>query len=545
MSAGGSVSFTVAVTGTAPLLYQWRFNGVATPDATNATVILGSAKAGDAGEFAAVVRNAAGFAQSAGATLTLNEALAILAQPQGRVIDVGGSATFSVFAVGTGSLSYQWRRDGVNIPGATEASYSVNDAQSADSANYSVAVRDGSGSITSADATLSVLSPPEIVQPPQSQTAVAYNDIFFSVTAGGQGPFTYQWRFNGIPLPGANSSILALPNVQPGQAGAYSVQVFNAVSSTLSADAVLTLLIPAAITQQPQSTNVPPGAAVTFSVTATSSTPIAYQWRFNDVDLPGATGPTLTLTNIQEEIAGNYLVVVTDSIGSIRSEIALLGVIIPLSFIQEPVGQAVVAGGSVTLSGEIRGGPPPFGYEWRKGSIPFASNELSVLKTFYTLTNLQPADAGGYRLVVRNVTRPGGIGSPMIQLTILPDFDQDGLSDALEQALGLSTNNAANASWDLDTDGVSNRDEYIAGTDLADPASYLLIDLLHQSEGATLWFPARSNKTYTVQFTDDLGSGLWQKLDDIVASLTNRLRAVADPGHAPQRTYRVITPRQP
>ena len=401
------------------------------------------------------------------------------------------------------------------------------------------------GSVTSADATLSVLSPPEIIQQPQSQTAVAYNDVFFSVTAGGQGPFTYQWRFNGIPIPGAINSILALPNAQPGQAGTYSVVVYNPVSSTLSANAVLTLQIPATITQQPQGTNVGPGTTVTFSVSASSSTPITYQWRFNDVDIPGATGRSLTLANVQEEIAGNYLVVVTDGIGSIRSDIALLGVIIPLSFVQEPLSQAMVEGGSVTFSSEIRGGPPPFGYEWRKVSTPIASNQLSVLKTFYTLTNLQSDAAGGYRLVVRNVTRPAGIGSSLFQLTILSDFDKDGLPDLLEKALGLNTNNAADASLDLDADGVSNRDEYLSGTDLTDPSSYLLIDNLHKANGATLWFSAMSNKTYTVQYTDNLGSGSWQKLNDIIAYPTNSLQAVSDPDNATHRTYRVITPRQP
>jgi hypothetical protein len=543
--AGSSVSFSVMAEGSAPLSYQWRFNGVSLVDATNATLVLSGVKLSDAGEYAVVVRNPAGFTISTGVPLSVNQPLEILAQPQSRIIDIGGNATFNVFAVGSGTLSYQWRFNGADLPGATAASFTVTNAQPADSGNYSVFVSDSGQSLASAEATLSVLSPPTIVQQPQSHTAVAFNDTFFSVTAGGQGPFSYQWRFNGVNIPGAIGSILPLPNVQPNQAGTYRVEVFNPVSSTVSSNAVLTLLIPAAISQHPQSTNVAPGATVTFSVAATSSTPISYQWRFNDVDIPGATGTTLTLTNVQEEIAGNYLVVVTDGIGSVRSEVAVLGVIIPLAFVYPPLAQSVVQGGSVTFSVEIKGSPPPYGFEWRKNSTPLVSNALHSTKSFFTISNTQPADAGGYRAVVRNVTSPFGIGSTLIQLTVLPDFDKDGLPDVLEASLGLNTNDAADAVLDLDGDGVSNRNEYIGGTDPADPASYLWIGQPEINGGAMLWFSAMANKTYTVQYSDDLSAGSWLRLDDVVAWPSNHLRSVFDPNAAVHRTYRVVTPRQP
>jgi hypothetical protein len=127
---------------------------------------------------------------------------------------------------------------------------------------------------------------------------------------------------------------------------------------------------------------------------------------------------------------------------------------------------------------------------------------------------------------------------------VLADFDNDGLPDTYEQTLGLNTNNVADALLDLDGDGVSNRDEYIADTSSTNATSYLWIDSPHIGIDTTLLFSARSNKTYTVQFTDDLGAG-WFKLDDLVAWPTNHMRIVIDPNPAANRSYRVVTPRQP
>jgi hypothetical protein len=545
-AAGGAATFTVTANGTAPLSYQWRFNGVAITGGTNASLVLGNVQGSQAGEYSVVIHNAAGFVISAGASLTVSQPLVILAQPQSRITDRGNSVTFTVFAAGTGTLRYQWRFGGADIGGATSASLTLNNVQPSDNGNYSVVVTDDNGSLTSADATLSVLSPPTILTQPRSQTNVAYTTVFFSVTPGGEGPFAYQWRFGAVPIPDATNSILALPNVQPGQAGAYSVEVFNPVGSVVSANAILTLLLPANITQQPRSTNVTAGATVTFTVVATSSTPMTYQWRFNDAEIPGATNTSLTIVNVQESDAGNYQVVVTDGIGSVSSSIAVLGITIPLVLVQPPLGQSVVEGGAVTFSAQWTGGPPPFGVEWRKGSVPMVSNTISATKSFFTLTNVQTSDAAGYRVVIRNVTNPGGIANTTFaQLTVLSDFDDDGMPDVWEQTYGFNTNNAADALLDADGDSQLNRAEYQSGTDPREPADYLWVDASHAAGLTTLWFPAMSNKTYTVEFTDFLGTGLWSKLDDLVARATNHTRVVTDPNPVLQRSYRVITPRRP
>src|SRR5206468_10675864 len=134
-----------------------------------------------------------------------------------------------------------------------------------------------------------VMVPPLITQQPPSLTLTQGTTEPFTVTAAGTAPLTFQWRLNGVNLAGATNSVLTLLNVQPAQAGNYQVVVANAAGSATSAVATLTVAGPPAILQQPTSLSVAPGAVATFSVTASGTPPLTFQWRFNGLDLVGAT----------------------------------------------------------------------------------------------------------------------------------------------------------------------------------------------------------------------------------------------------------------
>jgi hypothetical protein len=90
----------------------------------------------------------------------------------------------------------------------------------------------------------SVPSAPTILAQPQSKTVLVGESVAFSVQVSGTPPLTYQWRFNGLDLSGANQSSLTLPAVQMAQAGEYSVVVANSLGSVTSAVAVLTVNLP-------------------------------------------------------------------------------------------------------------------------------------------------------------------------------------------------------------------------------------------------------------------------------------------------------------
>lgn len=174
--------------------------------------------------------------------------------------------------------------------------------------------------------------PPSITGQPQSATNGVGSTVAFSVSAGGSSPLSYQWRFNGINSPGANLSTLTKSNIQFNDAGNYDVVVANAAGSITSGVAVLTVTnvpsgtIAPTITSQPQSVTYGVGSTVAFSVTASGSAPLAYQWRFNGADISGATGTGYTKSNIQLSDAGSYNVVVANAAGTVTSATAVLTV---------------------------------------------------------------------------------------------------------------------------------------------------------------------------------------------------------------------------
>src|SRR5439155_12082804 len=112
---GTLAAFSVPANGTAPLSYQWQFNGANVPNATGTSLTLNTVQASDAGNYTVVVTNAGGAITSAVAQLIVWVPPGITSQPQSRTNVTGTSAGFSVATTGTQPLSYQWQRDGQNI----------------------------------------------------------------------------------------------------------------------------------------------------------------------------------------------------------------------------------------------------------------------------------------------------------------------------------------------------------------------------------------------------------------------------------------------
>ncbi|HQL79106.1 MAG TPA: immunoglobulin domain-containing protein [Verrucomicrobiota bacterium] len=250
------------------------------------------------------------------------------AQPQGQTVIAGNSVTFSVFPNGPAPFTYQWRRNGVDISGATSSNYTISNVQSAQAGAYTVVIVNPGGSVTSGAAILTVLVPPSITTQPVGQTVDQGSTVSFSAAATGTTPLAYQWRFNGTAIPGATLSSYTKSNVQLADAGNYSVVVTNIAGSVTSANALLTVRL--RITTQPLSQLVSPGSTVNFTVVAAGTAPVTYQWRKNGVNLSnggifsGVTTPTLILTGVQNSDSGTYSVLVSDPNGSVLSADALL-----------------------------------------------------------------------------------------------------------------------------------------------------------------------------------------------------------------------------
>ena len=250
----------------------------------------------------------------------------ISGQPTNTVVVLNGTTTLTVVANGSGPLSYQWQHANTNVPGANSAALVIASAQLAHAGVYRIIVTNGAGSITSQDATLTVLAPPDISVPPQSQTVIAGTTVQFSVTASGTAPLRYQWRFNDGDLIGQNDPTLTLNNIQAGQAGNYTVVITNIAGSVTSPVAVLVVNVPPTITSDPSNVTALDGEPATFTVSATGTAPLYYQWRKDSIDLPGANGPSYTILAVHAVDAGLYSVVVTNIAGTATSLSALLTV---------------------------------------------------------------------------------------------------------------------------------------------------------------------------------------------------------------------------
>src|SRR5262249_25263192 len=133
-------------------------------------------------------------------------------------------------------------------------------------------------------------------------------------------PLSYQWRFNGAPIPGATNQNYQIINAQLTNAGVYAVTVADYYGSVLSSGATLTVLaVPPSITSQPQSQTNVVGSTVDFVVSAVGSLPLSYQWLFDGTVIPGANGTDLHLDNLQLSQYGTYTVVITNTYGAVTS----------------------------------------------------------------------------------------------------------------------------------------------------------------------------------------------------------------------------------
>jgi hypothetical protein len=382
MAVGSKATFTVTAIGTGPLSYHWQVNGT---DLVNGSNISGAttnvltiypAQTTNSGSYTVIVANHAGSVTSSNALLTVtNIATVISPQPTDQTVGVGSTATFSINGTAQRPFFLQWLKDGTNltngptisgsiISGATTVTLHITNAQTNDSGTYWIVVSNAWGSLASSNAILTVATSPVIVtQPtPTNQAMAVGSTAILAVTAAGTEPLSYQWQMNGTNLvdgtnlvngditSGSTTNVLTISNVQTTNSGNYTVIVTNVVGSVTSSNAVLTVTnVPPEITQQPADQTVAVGSNVTFSVSATGTEPLSYQWQLNGTNLVdggniiNSTTTNLIISNVQlTDDGGNYTVIVTNLAGSVTSSNAVLTVTTNMGlFIMQPINQKV------------------------------------------------------------------------------------------------------------------------------------------------------------------------------------------------------------
>lgn len=207
----------------------------------------------------------------------------LVGEPAAGVVAAGTDFRFRAVTGGAGPFAFQWLKDGIGLPAATNATLAILGAGDGDAGGYSAVVAGPFGAYTSSVARVAVMAAPAIVSQPQNLTVFRGESAQFAVVATGS-LLAYQWRVNGSDLAGATNSVLNLTEVQTVDGGAYSVGVRNAVGNIASVAAQLTVLVPPTMLefvscgvhadQQLQLTvNVDPG--YTFALEASTN---RYHW---------------------------------------------------------------------------------------------------------------------------------------------------------------------------------------------------------------------------------------------------------------------------
>lgn len=348
----------------------------------------------------AKLSTAANYSQQQADEINAQE-LTILSHPQSVTVIAGADVNLRVSASSNQAISYQWYHNGQAISGAQTSQLSLNAVSNAQAGSYYAEVRAGERTEESLRALVTVQEPsepPSITRQPQPQTLSSGQTLSLSVTAVGSGQLSYHWQKDGSLIPGATQSSYTINSVSTSDAGNYRVTVSNlygASASQFASVVVTTPLEPVRILSQPQDVSVTEGEAAQFSVSATGSGFLSYQWRKDGNPIAGATSSQLTISNVQTSDRGVYDVVVQNSQGPVTSAQAQLSVaaqIVPIVIQQQPQTQTINVGATASFSISASGGNGALRYQWyRDGQAISGANSPT-----YQVSNVQSSDAGSY-----------------------------------------------------------------------------------------------------------------------------------------------------
>jgi hypothetical protein len=467
---GTSVVFSVnssANMGATPA-YQWNLNGTPISGETNATLTTSTLVNNDQVTLTMTSSLSGGCLTQSSATSssissTVNNATAITGQPAAASACLGGSQSFAVTATGTGTLTYQWKKNGLEISGnatATSSTLTLSGIAAEDVANYTVDVTGTCGTVTSNAAALTINSATVISTQPSAAVDCAGATVNFSVVASGQGTLSYQWRKDGGALAGETNSTLVISNISIADAGQYSVVVSGDCGVVTSSNALLTINAATVISTQPADLTLCADNTANFSVTASGAGTLSYQWKKEGSNV-GTNSSTLSIPNAQSANAGIYTVDVTGACGTVTSSTALLTVNPLTAITTQPVSTAGCQGQSSSFT-VVAAGTSPLTYQWKFGGV----NISGATAASYTIPTATIENDGAYF-----VTVTGGCGAAVNSNTVVLEVTASTTYYADADGDGYGNNNSTQSSCSQPVGYVANNTDCNDNSNSANPGA--------------------------------------------------------------------------
>jgi hypothetical protein len=322
---GKQAQFSVTATGSG-LTYQWRKNGQNIQNTNSAIFLISPVESQSAGSYDCVVSGSCGSpVTTTSANLTVDISPSITSQPTSKTICIDQPASFSVTAAGT-DITYQWKKNGVNIADQTSSTLSFANVQPTDAGNYVCLV---SGkcepTLASQQVTLTVPTLPEITVEPKSDAVCEGGKLILFAKVNGSN-LTYSWWRNNSELPNSNNDTLVIDNASQADAGTYFLKVSTDCDlSASSAQATVFITPKPFIVKDPSALVVSKGQKAVFTVT-TQGDKLIYQWMKDGKNIQDANQATYTIASASVSDNGLYTCKVSNNCGELISKQAQLTV---------------------------------------------------------------------------------------------------------------------------------------------------------------------------------------------------------------------------
>ena len=444
---GGKANFVVGATGATAFKWQWRANSSdgwkdTTLNGYNGNALSFTATLGMNGrQFQCLVTDGSGTKATSPATLTVVASGTITAQPAGCTVPNGGTAKFTVKALGSGlKYQWQWRANSsgtwanTTLPGCNTATLSFTASDGMNARQYRCVVTNPSGKGNTSNAATLTVKGEQIVTHPSDVTASANGTAKFTVKALGSGlKYQWQWRsgssgaWANTTLNGYNTPTLSFTATSGMNGRQYRCVVTDAGGSINSNAATLTVLAGAKITNHPASATVESGKSVSFKVKAVGSD-LQYQWQWRansggtwaNTSLNGCKTDTLSFTVSAGMNARQYRCGVKAPSGSTAwSNAATLTVINPTTFTTQPKDCKVQENDVASFTVVAVGTGLTYQWQWRANASD--SWKDTTLNGYNTATLLFAASAGmnqrQYRCGARNAANVIAWSNP-VTLTV-------------------------------------------------------------------------------------------------------------------------------